>query len=391
MHDRSRRTSRLPHLEDAESRWRECPARGCRVNRSTSAYLDFVRFTAAAIVFLSHAASQPFSGGLLWQVEAFSQEAVVVFFVLSGFVINYTANVRDRSIETYFINRTARIYSVVIPALALTFASDAVGSLLRPEVYAALSDYSADDRLWQMLNALLFTGHIWSNHMRIGTNFPYWSVGFEVWYYIAFGIICFVPKGRALPVAALVLLLAGPKISVLFPIWLSGAAGYWVCAHCRLGRRSGVLLWVGSIGSLAACKLLGPGHGSLYDGFDTTAHRLGDYAYYYAIGALFTVNLVGFHNMAVKMERLPRWLSEVAKWLGERTFSLYLFHMPLLFLIAAAAPWPPTSVQTRALVFLGTPMLIFVLAELTERREREWRQVVAALWERAGRIRLASD
>lgn len=356
-----------------------------------SAYLDFVRFAAAAVVFLSHAASQPFSGGLFWQVGNFSQEAVVVFFVLSGFVISYTASARDESAKVYFINRTARIYSVVIPALLLTFAADAIGISLHPQLYTDLTDYSADDRAWQMLNGLLFTSQIWSNHVRIGTNFPYWSIGFEVWYYIAFGIVLFAPKRWALPAAAGALVVAGPKISVLLPVWLLGAGGYWVSVHRPAGQRLGMLVWIGSIGLLAACKLFGGGHGSLYDEFSVTPQRLGDYAYYYMVGFLFAANLVGFHSMGVKIERLPRWLSGSAKWLGERTFSLYLFHMPLLFLIAAVVPWPPAAAQTRVLVFLGTPVLIFALAEVTERRKREWRQVVTALWQSAGRARPASD
>jgi peptidoglycan/LPS O-acetylase OafA/YrhL len=53
-------------------------------------------------------------------------EAVDVFFVLSGFVIGYATDSRERTPLTYAINRLARIYSVAIPALAATFILDGI-------------------------------------------------------------------------------------------------------------------------------------------------------------------------------------------------------------------------------------------------------------------------
>jgi len=41
----------------------------------------------AAVVFLSHIGKQKYSGGFLWQMTAYGEDAVDVFFVLSGFVI----------------------------------------------------------------------------------------------------------------------------------------------------------------------------------------------------------------------------------------------------------------------------------------------------------------
>ena len=49
-----------------------------------SIYLDIVRFAAALVVFLGHAADSRFTGGFLWQFNLINQEAVTIFFVLSG-------------------------------------------------------------------------------------------------------------------------------------------------------------------------------------------------------------------------------------------------------------------------------------------------------------------
>lgn len=320
-----------------------------------------------------------------------SQEAVVAFFVLSGFVITYTAATRDGCATSYYVNRFARVYSVAVPALFLTFVADIVGSSFRPDLYAALTDYSADGRAWQFLNGLLFINQVWSNSFRIGTNFPYWSITFEVWYYVTFGIVAFAPKRWAPLAMAAALAIAGPKISSLFPIWLMGCAGYLLCTRRPLDRRFGALVWIGSAVFLVACKWTMCAEGALYHEFATTPQRLRDYGYYYAIGGLFTANLVGFHGMTKDSRRVFERVGRLVKWLGERTFSLYLFHMPLLFLVAALSPWQPSSTQARLIVFLAVPASSFALAEVSERRKRAWRKAVGAAWECTARLWRASD
>src|ERR1700742_1917757 len=87
-----------------------------RMNRQTSLYLDLVRFLAALAVFVSHICGQRFTGGLLWQSEPYGDEAVDVFFVLSGFVIGYVTDGRETSTRSFAVARLARIYSVALPA-----------------------------------------------------------------------------------------------------------------------------------------------------------------------------------------------------------------------------------------------------------------------------------
>ena len=57
------------------------------MNKQLSIYLDLLRFLAAVFVFISHAST--FSGGWLWQIAKLGHEAVVFFFILSGFVIAF--------------------------------------------------------------------------------------------------------------------------------------------------------------------------------------------------------------------------------------------------------------------------------------------------------------
>ena len=93
------------------------------LRRDLSTFLDLTRLTAAVIVFLGHLSSARFGGQALAIFAPLAHSVVVTFFVLSGYVIVWAAQ-RDGDAAVYAVNRAARIYSVVLPALALTFVID---------------------------------------------------------------------------------------------------------------------------------------------------------------------------------------------------------------------------------------------------------------------------
>lgn len=92
-----------------------------------SLYLDLVRTMAAFIVVLSHLGYGHLIGGHLWFFTCFGNEAVMVFFVLSGLVIGYVTDRRELTLSHYATARMARLYSVILPAMVLTLILDGVG------------------------------------------------------------------------------------------------------------------------------------------------------------------------------------------------------------------------------------------------------------------------
>jgi peptidoglycan/LPS O-acetylase OafA/YrhL len=83
---------------------------------SRSFFLDLCRFVAASAVLLHHAFGP---GYLAPHVFIDGRKAVIVFFVISGFVIAYVAETSERTWKSYLTARASRIYSVTIPALLL--------------------------------------------------------------------------------------------------------------------------------------------------------------------------------------------------------------------------------------------------------------------------------
>jgi peptidoglycan/LPS O-acetylase OafA/YrhL len=120
------------------------------MNRSTSLYLDLVRAVAALLVFLAHGGLPMFSEnqGCL---RPFGHEMVVIFFVLSGFVIAYAVSKSQDSWRAFGADRLSRLYSVILPALLLTAALDFFTRHFDPHIYA--SEVRSDHYAFRMLLA----------------------------------------------------------------------------------------------------------------------------------------------------------------------------------------------------------------------------------------------
>jgi peptidoglycan/LPS O-acetylase OafA/YrhL len=85
-----------------------------------SIILDVVRFLAALTVAVGHLSGSLFATGWSPVLMDFAIGAVSVFFILSGFTMRYVTVVKYGDLRRYTADRFARIYSVVLPALAIT-------------------------------------------------------------------------------------------------------------------------------------------------------------------------------------------------------------------------------------------------------------------------------
>ena len=341
------------------------------MNRETSLYLDIIRFSMAMVVFLGHVSGARFTGGLLWQFGAYTGEAVAVFFVLSGFVIGYVTDKREQSATSYAIARAARIYSVALPALLLTFLLDAMGRSVRPDLYSASWGYIATGQTWQFFSGLLFVNRIWGINVPQGSDLAYWSLGCEVWYYGIFGIAIFAPaRWRRIGVVA-ALVFVGPLTALLYPLWLLGVYAYRLCRDQVLGRAWGWVLYIGSVAVWAAYEMLATWHGRFAALVPYHLHRP-ELVQDYIIGVLFAVHILGFRAISPALAPLLNRCAKPIRWVAGATFTVYLFHLPVAQFLATQMQRPPTDWLTRVLVIGGTFALLLAIADLTERRKQVW-------------------
>jgi peptidoglycan/LPS O-acetylase OafA/YrhL len=365
------------------------------MNKNFSLYLHAVRFCAAMGVFVSHFVIARWTGGAFpkavsYKIGEFGVDLVMVFFVLSGFVIAYTADVKDRHWRDYAFNRGTRIYSVAIPAIILGFLLDRTGAALNPESYQGWW-YAEHSLAELLLRGATFTNEFWIAPFRIGSNGPYWSLGYEVWYYVLFGVALFARGLARLGVFGLILLLAGPGVVLLGGVWLMGVVLYRVmrrdAGRVATGRwplaaaAGAAVLPVMGFGAL---RLLG-GDDFLYAQGDALAEALGLkqsigranlFLWHWVVGALVAVH---FYGMAALLGRVHqpvgRVVSSPIRWLAGASFSLYLVHYPLMQALDAVLVGDGANPYRMAFLAAATLIGCFVFAEVFERplaRLRTW-------------------
>ena len=352
------------------------------MSKNTSVYLDLLRLVAAFCVFLDH--SRAFvTPGLPAALASYGAEAVAVFFVLSGFVISYVVEAKEGDWRSYAVARIARVYPVAIIAIIATTVADFCGRYVNADQYALLNQqfhfYRAEN-LEALLRYLTFTNQNWFSHYVYGTDEPYWSLGFEVWYYILFGLIAFNPMHRGLVLTALAGAICGPKILMYFPLWLLGWLAFKLLSRAAMERNLAGWLWAASISTLILFVdkiFIRP-----TDVFHSwaAAQELRNLCYFYAIGVLVVVNIVSFDSFARGRRIWGAHLESGIRWAAGASFTLYLAHQPLEVLVSALFPSVGDHPALGALALAVILIVILLLAELAERRKSYFRALVEPLF-----------
>src|SRR3569832_160361 len=167
-------------------------------NAPTLVTLDILRASAALLVVAEHARNAVFVpyGALppaqhnaatqaLYLLTRLGQEAELVFFVLSGFLVGGQVIRRARegrfSGRDYTVDRATRIFLPLAPAV----------------IFAAVAGYVAHG---QPLDPAQIAGNaIGLNGIAVDTlalNAPLWSLAYEIWFYILAGTVAIVCVGR---------------------------------------------------------------------------------------------------------------------------------------------------------------------------------------------------
>ena len=354
----------MSHVDLDVSRRRQAPAfgrpAGTRfrlVTPSTSVWLDRIRATAAGLVVLGHARSiifpdwvsvplrsRKFLLGAFYFFTGFGHEAVIVFFVLSGFLVggNAIREAAGRSLDLrrYFAARVSRIYSVLLPALLVGAVWDTVGlhyfgqgGVYSGHIFTGVLSVSVATRLnFSTLvgNSLCLQGIAYPT---FGSNGPLWSLTNEFWYYVLWPLILIpvfggysnVQRAAAAATAVIVGWLLYPSVLAYGLLW-----GLGVLARSlpRPMLRSGVVSVALGLGALGASRV---------------SHLRAPVSASPAVWE-FGVDVV----VAVAFSLLLNWLNcsgpgrstsgnRVSAAFAGFSYSLYAAHLPFAILCCAAA------------------------------------------------------
>ncbi|HEY9229621.1 MAG TPA: acyltransferase [Gemmatimonadaceae bacterium] len=344
------------------------------MNKAFSIYLDLVRFLAAFVVVLYHSRDVLW---IPWSIARYGNEAVIVFFVLSGYVISFVADEKEKTLKAFAISRATRIYSVAIPALVLTWFLDTVGFHLLNS-----AAYPPGKRAWSLplvraFAGLTFTGEIWDTSIQMFSNLPYWSLHYEVWYYAAFAVLTYIGGRKRTMLFVLLCAFVGPKLLLLMPVWWAGVLLYRWQRLRNISMNAGYLMVALSTMALFLYNPMGPQAAptvAFYPlGFSD--RFLTDYLFALIVVAHF----LGVRAICLRHGSLLLAAERPIRSLAATTFALYLLHQPLLLFFNAAYFAQPFTMTRYVLVMLSTILSAFALNNAIEANKKPLRWVIARL------------
>lgn len=343
------------------------------MNKQISAYLDVVRLLCCLVVLFAHVELNWVPGVTRFFIPL-GNECLAVLFVLSGFVIGFVSDSRETTLKSYLIHRAARVYSLLIPCVVFGFVLDSVGKHFMTLYYMTGSWPPLNSDPVEFLQALFgFTllGEVWGCDYFPGSMAPYWTLPYEVAYYLVFGFAWYLRGWRRLVVPVVFALAIGPSVMMFLPLWLIGMVVYRLSHRLQLGVRAGRAIFFSGL-ALALLAERGAARAHFHFGFgDQQSPELWPF---YAAGIWFGIVTLGFCFADLKISRYCGW----AKWGAGASATLYLLHFPLARFVNGLIPftWPlgVRWVLLVAIVLAGSA----AVAAIGERRKEAWRRGIEA-------------
>jgi peptidoglycan/LPS O-acetylase OafA/YrhL len=354
---RNIRSDNLDHL---------IPSRAPSLDRegNTIPFLDSLRFVAAIMVMLNHLRVnqfQPFgdvaAGSVIFKICFFGftrlgLEAVVVFFVLSGFLVGGVSIERaikgKLNLEKYFIDRLTRIYVPFLPAIFLDIAVCLVLGIAFSWEEASINIASLQGVLGEP-----FSG-----------NTSLWSLSYEVWFYVLLGTILTMvdTKNKNIKIFTLFVLATSlfifTRLNVVYLFsWIIGLVLYF------LRPKPSTALSILSVALISAGVVLMQ---------ITSESRQLNLAPYGSIDRPFGILtlsmglalLISMSSQLKIQSVVPYYVDRYGRAMAKFSYSLYLIHIPCIIIMSYTG-FVVKQVRLDVgtlIVFLGNALIIIIVA-----------------------------
>lgn len=331
-----------------------------RGKNDTSPALDLLRALAAQAVCVGHAINFFKSDWMPPSLPLMQNLGVLVFFVLSGFLIAHTLQRKAADpgygFFQYAAERFARIYSGLIPSLAFVMLCDSIIG-------------QRDSFLSLLANLLMNEGYrgIFPNALPrepFGSAHQLWTLAIEWHIYLFFGAAFFLFKRRGRIALLVPILLFYAQTSLhylwgayqvdgvgrgLFSLWLGGAASYLLISRLQIRREAAMLLAIATFSIL----LTQTGRGEEYSFF---------------VYALLLVAFVGLISWSQRSHGISHVTSQRIRFFADYSFTLYLTHHSLMVLMKAF--YPEAGAVGLVVAVIASNFAAILLAEIGEKQHR---------------------
>jgi peptidoglycan/LPS O-acetylase OafA/YrhL len=218
----------------------------------------------------------------------------------------------------------------------------------------------------------------------------FWSLSYEVWYYVAFAVAFYLRGSLRAVLLPAVLVLLGIPVLIYFPIWLVGVLIYWLHKRTRISRRWATMLAIASALAIVAIRIFG-----FDDRMDNAVDdALGGWPFqhlnnsmhfstHYLVGILVALNIYAVRYCDLGALEKPGVRRPIV-YAASFTFALYLAHRPLMNFWAFAIGLNPHSVISVAALFVLVIVSVWAFGYVSEHRKNEWRALFRAIFRRSG-------
>lgn len=298
------------------------------LSETASDFIHFLRALSSQTVVIGHGLALFYftSNEVLLALPSL---AVMVFFVLSGFVIAYSTGLKGRQygFTRYFFDRFARIYSALVPALFFFALCGGLYFLFAGELPFSL-DWKyffsnllmlPENPVLERIQYMLPPEESWRFLGFFGGNKPLWSLSLEWWFYIFFGAVFYWRQsGRSkylwlllsIPFALGYAVLPGRAGWGLSFIWMSGTIIHYMLSKGISIRFKGVTFWLLLLVTAV-----------LISGFTL-----------WAILAIIPLIYVGIDEFNRRSHPAMSRFFKLFKWPANYSYSIYILHYPLLLI-----------------------------------------------------------
>jgi peptidoglycan/LPS O-acetylase OafA/YrhL len=269
-------------------------------------------------------------------IAGFGHQAVTIFYILSGFLVGgplLSVIQREGAIpwRRYFTDRVVRIYLVLIPSLFYCFILDRISYRINPGVVNEFIEYHS---AWTVfLGNLLNLQNFFIPFY--GSNGPIGTLAIEMWFYISFPLLL-APFCRRYPLSRRISLFI---VAIVLNVTLGLAQPTYLL---------GFLIW---------------GTGVAARNYDSPAFRYPSLTTGFFFASLVGIRVVMRREMSanvadlfisdlflatalycvlVMIRQMPEAQQSFFFWKGHKklagfSYSVYLLHMPTLFLLTVSS------------------------------------------------------
>jgi peptidoglycan/LPS O-acetylase OafA/YrhL len=288
--------------------------------------LEICRGLAALYVVLHH--SRQMLPHVIQPLLLFGQEAVVLFFLLSGFVIHYNYSLKPVFDRADFLwKRFVRIYPIFILVMLLSVCLNLATGGRQEHMDGATFFYN----LIGLQDSQVQKPGI--GYHTFGDNDPLWSLGYEAWFYVFYAIAGSGKFNRNLMIEGLIALVSALLFSfypakaflTLFylPVWWLGAA---IAQATLTGKTRPFFMGMGVLFIVLAGYVAGSYEQIKHSGGSIGLHPFIELRHF---GAAIIFGIIWMAAQRWLSVKWFAWMEPLAV-LAPISYGIYIVHVPLL-------------------------------------------------------------